>query len=208
VIKKLLNIYHPFTIVLYLSAMVVAILAAYKLGGHWAAGSQPITAEEYAASTAPKTAVTQLEDNITSAWALPPFALEGTDGEIHSLREWEGKVILLNFWATWCPPCKYEIPEFIEYQNEYGDAGFQIVGIGIDDPDKVKNFTRTLKINYPVLLASSGQMMYDWGNHDQVLPYSVLIDRSGQIRYIHRGQLTPLSFEHEIKPIIEESPTE
>ncbi len=186
---------NRFTTALYWILLVVAAIVAYKLGGLW-------VAEQPTASSAPRTIDFQLDGGVTSAWDIPPFYLEDTEGNLHQLSDWKGKVIMLNFWATWCPPCKYEIPEFIEYQNEYGVNGLQIIGIGIDDPDKVKNFTRTLEINYPVLLTTSSEIMSKWGNSNQVLPYTVIIDREGQIRYIHRGQLSKLSFEHEIKPII------
>lgn len=196
---------NRFTTALYLIALAVGSVVAYKLGGLWSgdeSSASTIPAEQQATATSPRTIDFQLDGNITSAWDIPPFSLEDTKGELHSLSDWKGKVIMLNFWATWCPPCKYEIPEFIEYQDQYGKDGFQIIGVGIDDPDKIKNFTRTLEINYPVLLATSSTIMADWGNSERVLPYSVLIDRDGRIRYIHRGQLGKLSFDHEIKPII------
>jgi len=196
---------NRFTTALYLIALAVGVVVAYKLGALWVQGENSVSAphaEQQAITTPPRTIDFQLEGNINSAWDIPAFSLEDTNGKTHSLSDWKGKVIMVNFWATWCPPCKYEIPEFIEYQDQYGNDGFQIIGIGIDDPNKIKNFARTLEINYPVLLATSSAIMADWGNSDQVLPYSVVIDRDGSIRYIHRGQLSKLSFDSEIKPII------
>ena len=74
------------------------------------------------------------------------------DGNLRNIKEWDGKLILLNFWATWCPPCKKEIPVFIELQTAYKDQNFQIIGIAIDDEEAVAEFAKHIGINYPTLL--------------------------------------------------------
>jgi len=198
-----------------LGALFVAGTAgAYQLGALWS-GSQQVGSANAASTVesvtdkkgAPKTIDFQLKDGIVNAWDLPEFKLKDTKGEIHSLSDWKGKLILLNFWATWCPPCRYEIPEFIEYQNEYGKDGLQIIGIGIGEEKPIKNFARTFEMNYPVLITDDSQLMVEWGNTSQILQYSVLINRDGRIQYIHRGQLSKLSFKYEIEPFIRESKT-
>ncbi|HGG59168.1 MAG TPA: TlpA family protein disulfide reductase, partial [Gammaproteobacteria bacterium] len=68
---------------------------------------------------------------------MTPFKLKGLDGKTHSLDEWKGKVIVLNFWASWCAPCQYEIKELIALQNEYGDKGLQVVSLGLDEERKL-----------------------------------------------------------------------
>lgn len=193
-LKKLLRRHHPFVLVLGLSAFAVTLMLLFNLGKSLSG----MNSEESSAEPARIT----LKDDITNAWELPPFTLQDTEGTTRTLSDWKGKVILLNFWATWCPPCKYEIPDFMEYQAEYEADGFQIIGIGIDDSEPIKRYTNEMGINYPVLISTSPKMMSHWGNHEQVLPYSVVIDRQGEIRYIHRGQLDQAVFERMIQPLI------
>ncbi len=85
----------------------------------------------------------------------------------HTLADWKGKVIMLNFWATWCAPCQAEIRDFIAFQDEYRRQGLQIIGLGMDAEQKLRNVQRTLEINYPVLIADPAQntaLMRQWGN--------------------------------------------
>lgn len=194
-LKKLLSQHHPFVLVLYLTIVAAAAAVLFNFG-------QELSGDEVVHVEKPQSI--QLNNGATNAWELPAFTLADTEGNTRSLDEWKGKVILLNFWATWCPPCKYEIPDFMEYQAEYESAGFQIVGIGIDGAEAIKQYYDEMGINYPVLIATDAGMMSDWGNREQVLPYSVVIDRSGEIRYIHRGQLDHPVFETQIKPLIEQ----
>ena len=73
-------------------------------------------------------------------------------GNIHSISEWQGKILIINFWATWCPPCRKEIPEFIALQEQYSAKGLQFIGIAIDDQDSVQEYLVSTKINYPMLI--------------------------------------------------------
>ncbi len=193
------------------SLFVIGTVGAYQIGANWSKSNTGIGSANAAtaaagsssqADKAPKTIKFQLKNGVTSAWDLPAFQLKDTKGVSHSLSDWKGKLILLNFWATWCPPCRFEIPDFIEYQNQFGKDGLQIIGIGIGEDKPIKNFARTYEMNYPVLMTENSEIMKDWGNEDQVLPYSVLIRRDGRIQYIHRGQLTKLSFKYEVEPFI------
>ena len=141
-----------------------------------------------------------------NAWELKPVRLPDLDGKMHTLHEWSGKVIMLNFWASWCSPCQYEIPEFIEYQEKYADKGLQLVGIGVDEARKLKNVARTLGINYPVLAIEEGRgavLMREWGNRTGIIPYTVIIDREGRIRYIHRGQMGEYTFSRYVLPLLD-----
>ncbi len=190
-LRKLLQRHHPFVLVLGLSAIAVAATLLFNLGKSLSGLDEQNSTPQHEASA-----------GITNAWELPPFSLQDTEGVTRTLSDWKGKVILLNFWATWCPPCKYEIPDFMEYQAKYGDAGFQIIGIGIDDPERIKAYYDEMGMNYPVLINTDPELMSQWGNQAQVLPYSVVIDRQGEIRYIHRGQLDHPVFEQKIKPLI------
>lgn len=147
-------------------------------------------------------AVPAYPDNLSKKQPAPDLMLKDIQGVSHRLSEWAGKVILLNFWATWCPPCRYEIPAFIEYQNQYADKGLQIIGVALDDKNKVENFVRTLGINYPVLLTDDNQLLNQWGNEDQLLPYTIIINQSGEIHTTHRGIFDDLAFEYQLRPLL------
>jgi peroxiredoxin len=135
---------------------------------------------------------------------IKPFFLTGLDGVKHSLAEWKGKVVVLNFWATWCSPCLYEIRDFVTYQKKYKTRGLQIIGLGLDEEKKLRNVQRTLQINYPVLIADPfGGLMKQWGNGSGVLPYTVVIDRDGQVAYAYRGQMNRDVFDEYVLPLLD-----
>lgn len=111
-------------------------------------------------------------------------------GREHSLSEWRGKVLVVNFWATWCPPCVIEIPGFISLQQELGAAGLQFVGVALDDPEAAGRFADERGINYPVLVGSDSvtRLMQQLGNVIGALPYTVVFDRDGGIAHTHQGE--------------------
>lgn len=142
-----------------------------------------------------------------NAWKMPAFNLQGLDGRYHRLKEWQGKVIVLNFWASWCAPCQYEISDLIRYQKNLSDKGLQIVSLGLDEERMLRNVHRSLEINYPVLIlnpesSETETILEQWGNQQRMIPYNVVIDRSGDIKYIHRGQLDEESFQEYILPLL------
>ena len=140
-----------------------------------------------------------------SAWTHEAFQLPGLDGARHVLAEWKGKVIMLNFWATWCAPCQAEIADFVAFQDQYGGAGLQIVGVGLDAEKKLRNVQRTLEINYPILVADperNALLMKQWGNTSGIVPYTVVIDRDGGIAYTQRGPLHRDVFEERVLPLL------
>ncbi len=117
---------------------------------------------------------------------------ETADEELlDSIAEWDGKLLVVNFWATWCPPCLHEIPMFIALQERYGDQGLQLIGIAIDDGDKVAVFVEEIGLNYPALHGQLDaiEVMAAYGNKSGGLPYTVIISRSGQIVARHPGVL-------------------
>lgn len=119
----------------------------------------------------------------------PDFSVTTLDGQELSLASLRGKVILVNFWATWCPPCRAEIPEFIEAYAELKDRGLEILGFSVDDlPEAdLKAFVVKSKMNYPVALV--GQDIVSAFRPGQYIPTSIFIDRNGRLRYKHVGQL-------------------
>lgn len=134
---------------------------------------------------------------------LPPsFKLPGMDGKSHELAEWRNKIVLLNFWASWCSPCQTEIRDLVAYQSHYGAQGLQIVGIGLDDEVKLRNVQRTLGINYPVLISNTSDhaLISRFGDRDGIVPYSVLISREGDVIYTHTGLITQEIFAEQVIP--------
>jgi len=135
---------------------------------------------------------------------LPAFKLTDTEGNTVDTDKLKGKVLLVNFWATWCPPCKKEMPGFIELQDQYAQQGFQIVGIALDDEDSVRDFADTLGVNYPVMAAEYDgiALSREYGNHIGALPYSVFVDRRGTIIATKAGELTKSQVEKAIQPLL------
>lgn len=123
----------------------------------------------------------------------PDFALPDIEGKPRHVSEWDGQLLVVNFWATWCPPCREEIPTFIELQDRYGAQGLQIVGIAIDQLDNVAAYIDEVGINYPVLLGQLAaiEIGRSYGNEAGGLPFTVVVDRQGQIAFAKSGLLTP-----------------
>jgi len=123
--------------------------------------------------------------------SLPEFSLPDLQGREQHSGQWSGKLLVLNFWATWCPPCRKEIPDFIALQNELGGKGLQFVGIAIDQADKVKEFAAAQGINYPTLIGDerSIELSRQLGNRFQGLPFTAIFDRQNQVIHTQAGQL-------------------
>jgi peroxiredoxin len=117
------------------------------------------------------------------------FSLPDTDGKVHNINEWRGKIVVLNFWATWCPPCRAEVPLFVDTQEKFRKDGLVIVGVAIDKKQDVANFVDSYFINYPVLVSEQDntELMARYGNRIATLPYSVVMDRKGKVIETHAG---------------------
>ncbi|NOX93238.1 MAG: TlpA family protein disulfide reductase [Gammaproteobacteria bacterium] len=136
--------------------------------------------------------------------AAPEFSLPDITGTLRNSREWDGKVVILNFWATWCPPCRSETPMFVEVQEQYSATGLQFVGIAIDNAESVQDFMDTYGINYPMLIGedSAIEVAKDYGNRYGALPYTVIIDRNRKIQFIQRGEMTREIIENTISQLL------
>ncbi|MEJ2455823.1 MAG: TlpA disulfide reductase family protein [Candidatus Thiodiazotropha sp.] len=137
---------------------------------------------------------------------IPDTQYPDLSGTPQNLQQWKGKVLLLNFWASWCSPCLAEIGHLTEYQDKFGAQGLQVVGLGLDDPRKLKNVQRSLRINYPVLAAKakeSRSILKAWGNKTGLIPYTVIFDKQGEIVRAHRGILDDQLFDQLVKPLLE-----
>ncbi|NOU23855.1 MAG: TlpA family protein disulfide reductase [Methyloglobulus sp.] len=123
---------------------------------------------------------------------LPEFSLPDLSGKQHSIKEWQGKVLVINFWATWCPPCLKEMPEFEAMQNEFSNRGLQFIGIALDDADPVKEFIASNKITYPILLGEDQgtKLAHDLGNIVNTVPFTVIVDKKGLVVKSHMGELS------------------
>ena len=144
------------------------------------------------------------EGNPAAVNALLAARLPDLKGERQALEGWRGRVLVVNFWATWCAPCREEIPEFVRMQERYGARGLQFVGIAIDQPDKVGDFAREFGINYPVLLGGldTVALMREAGNRMGVLPFTLVLDRQGNVAMRHPGEIKEAQLEAIILPLL------
>jgi thiol-disulfide isomerase/thioredoxin len=140
--------------------------------------------------------------NRDAAQVLLAATLEDLDGKPQPIAQWRGKVLVVNFWATWCPPCLKEIPDFVRLQTRYGDQGVLFVGIAIDERAKVADFVTKFEMNYPVLMAQQEGLTLarDAGNRMGGLPFTVIIDRHGRTNKVELGVLD----EAKLEPILQE----
>lgn len=132
----------------------------------------------------------------------PHWELRDLDGKIVSSDQFKGKVVILDCWATWCPPCRAEIPGFVELQKTYGEKGLVVIGVSFDrdEPSVVKKFVERFEMNYPVL-RGTGQFAGAFGGVS-ALPTTFIIDRQGRIVARHVGFAERDEFETAIKPLL------
>ena len=131
------------------------------------------------------------------------FTLKDANNVEVPLSRFKGKVLLLDFWATWCIPCKVEIPWFIEFQDRYGPSGFQVVGVSVDDtPEQLQPFMADMKMNYPVLQGLGHDDLLEAYGPMLGLPVAVLISRNGSVCMSHMGLVDKDGLEAQIKSLL------
>jgi thiol-disulfide isomerase/thioredoxin len=133
----------------------------------------------------------------------PALVLKDLRGRTVRISDYKGKVVLLNFWATWCPPCRAEMPDLIKWQREFRGRGLQVIGITYPPTElrEVRRFIRSIKVNYPILIgATQTKMLFD---SEETLPITVVIDREGNIRERIEGILLDEEFEQKVKPLLQ-----
>ncbi len=133
----------------------------------------------------------------------PDFTSKTQDGKDFQLSKMKGKVVLVNFWATWCGPCRAEIPGFLEVYERYKEKGLEIVGISLDENgwEVVTPFIKRFKITYPIVLDARGAVARTYGRIDAI-PTSFLVDKKGNIVDHHIGYLSKEDFEKKIKSLL------
>lgn len=133
----------------------------------------------------------------------PDFTSKDISGRTVRLSDYKGKVVLLNFWATWCAPCRAEMPDLVKLQNEYQSKGLQVVGMTYPDYTRagIRSIAKRLRLNYPILLGSRD--LADHYGVGEVMPTTIVIDREGRVRARILGILEPDEFERSVKPLLQ-----
>jgi peroxiredoxin len=177
-----------------IAAVVLVVAAVYfsRTGGSNSVSAQELPAES-AVMGAP-----------SDGKMAPNFTLASTDGKTIKLSDYRGKVVVLDFWATWCPPCKAEIPDFIKLYSQYKSDGFQMLGISVDQGglSVVKPFMKSYGINYPIMLAND-QVVSDFGGISAI-PTTFVIDKHGRVRASFVGYRPASEFEKLIQQLTKE----
>lgn len=121
----------------------------------------------------------------------PDIHLPDASGSPRRLSEWDGRVLVVNFWATWCPPCREEMPVLVSAARDYEAEGVSVIGVAFDQAAKVKAFMLEFDVVFPVLVEEGvgAALSAAYGNPQGLLPYTVVIDRTGTIRHTHRGRV-------------------
>ena len=136
-----------------------------------------------------------------AAAELMRLRLPDTSGNEQSLAQWRNKVLIVNFWATWCEPCREEVPVLLRAQAKYAANGVQVVGISVDSVDKVRQFAIEYRIGYPLVVGSMDiiDLTRRLGNKAAGLPYTVVLDRSGRVVKTHLGGISEAELESAIR---------
>ena len=136
----------------------------------------------------------------------PDFTLATIDGDFRSIEEWDGQVLLIDFWTSWCIPCRKEMPMFNALRATYRDQGFEVVGLAADEVEKVREFLDEVQVDFPIVYGDVFDVMdlsAEYGNSFGGLPFSAFIDRDGHIRYTQKpGELTLEAAEKILKRLL------
>lgn len=175
-----------------LTATAVVTLVAASIG--YSAGTASVAVAVSSPSASPAVA------------ELPIYGLTLPDlsGKQQALKQWQGKVLVVNYWATWCPPCREEVPGFARLQTKFGANGVQFIGISIDTADKVAEFQTTTPVNYPLLIGETSaiQSSETLGNSRQALPFTAVLDQKGRVAQVKLGRFSEAELEHTLETLV------
>jgi len=138
---------------------------------------------------------------------LSEFSFPDVDGNNRNSNEWKDKILIINFWATWCPPCREEMPLFVEMQKRFAGQGVQFVSIAIDEPGLVRDFYDIYEINFPTMIGGveAIKLANTLGNRFDSLPFTAIFDRNGNSIYIQAGQVTRETLTGKLQALLKDS---
>jgi thiol-disulfide isomerase/thioredoxin len=178
--------------------IAVAVIAAAAGFGIYQFGMAPRDTTEQAAAPesaapAPAEAPTEATDSDGLPETLPDFTLANLEGQPQSIRSWQGKSMIVNFWATWCAPCRREIPLLRKIQAEHGAEGFQVVGVAVDFRDDVLKYAKEIGIDYPLLIGEEDGLdaVTKFGRGSLGFPFTVFTDNQQRLVLFHLGEIHP-----------------
>jgi len=152
-------------------------------------------------SETPKTTITSSMDEVVDI--VPAFSYPDLEGNLRHGSEWQAKIMVLNFWAAWCPPCREETPLFVELQDKYIQQNVRFVGIAIDDKEPVEEFADTYGVNFPILMGDikAVTLSRQLGNRFEGLPFTVVVAPDGEILLRHAGGIN----REQLEPILQQA---
>ena len=163
-----------------------------------------LAAAYFAVPKQPKQVTSQAAAQGVSAEPVFAASFRDLDDKLQPLQQWRGQVVVLNFWAPWCPPCREEMPDFIKLQGKYHERGLVFIGVALDEKIKVQAFADEIGVNYPILLGEmeAVDLARKIGNRLGGLPFTVVIDRNGNIVASEVGGLTLARMEKIVLPLL------
>ncbi|MCZ4307132.1 TlpA disulfide reductase family protein [Zoogloeaceae bacterium G21618-S1] len=184
------------------SALIVLVAIAAGALGYWTSrNTNPSIIRPLASASSPAS-----PDTVSPAEGarLLTITLPDADGKMHALDALKDTVVVANFWATWCPPCRKEIPDFSDVSERYHARGVRFVGLSLDTPERVAAFRDEMKVPYPLLIGdgSTVDLAAKLGNPAGALPFTVILDRQGQIRHLSVGGLSKSDLEGKISALL------
>ena len=140
-------------------------------------------------------------DTSIDLYSIPLFDL---DEHQTTIGDWEGNIVIVNFWAPWCAPCRREVPALIQTHREYAKQGVRVLGIALDSEPQVSRFAAEYKINYPLFLGGNRNAMYNaaFGNPSGSLPFTAILDRKQRIVFQHNGELSAEQLQKQIDSLL------